>query len=896
MSQQEKTAIQSSLPGFLNPTKLYRPRLTWDLVSRPRLFKILDHGLSQPLILVSAPAGYGKSTLVNAWLEENRLPAAWYSLDKHDNDVFRFAAYFCKAINELFPERMGEVTDLLDAPEKPTLNHLLGVMLRELRLLNQPCILVLDDFHCLVNKEIHSFFMDLLGSHAPTDFHLVLISRHDPPFPLTKLRARNLLTEVRVADLTFTKEEVTGFFQNAKDWSPNQVHVKTLLEKTEGWITGIRLFATTLRNPEELDDKLKTLKLNSRFIAEYLIGEILEDLENDQREFFLKTAISDNFCAGLADALLQPREDDFSHSLIKWIDHVNPFVFSLDDEGKWYRYHHLFLDVLRNQLSKKYTPEEIDALRYRAGVWFEQNGYPEESLQYYLAGGYLEDAVRVFDQVRQQMMNHAQWQWVERLFNLFPEEVRQENGILQLTKAWLNVYYGRVYEMYSMLEILEEKLQALPVSQVQRKNLLAELDALFAYRAYNTFKFNETIQASERCLERLSSENQYPYGIAWIFLIGALQATGKSREAVKMVYKNLDTTLNPIIKTHLLLVLNYVHWMEGDIDSLLLSGRKLAQFGEELGIKEAVVNGRHFIGIGLYQRNRLAEAEPYLRDAHRDRFQTIGAIHIFNAIALAYTLLGLRQAGSSQEVIDEMSDFALEKGIPVLLWYAQGTQAEVEWRTQRFAAAFDWVDRMETPPIHSASNFSHIDFILIKLLIYQGSREGLQRAAQLIERQKVLLQQLHNKRFLAEIHALEAMLKYTLGQTTAATASLKAALQLAQPGGLVRVFVDLGQKMAELLQAYQVSPLEAPFVKKLLGAFQPTAAKEEDVPLTNRELQVLKLMARHYTNKEIGNELFISERTVKKHIQHIFAKLQVDARTSAVKVARSFGILSQEVD
>ncbi len=896
MAQPNNTTSRSAFSGLNQLVKIHRPRLTWDLVSRPRLFKILDRGLSQPLILVSAPAGYGKSTVVNAWLEETGLPAVWYSLDKQDNDVFRFTAYLSQAVQELFPDRMGEVVDLLEAPEKPAVSRLLGVMLQELSLLSQQCLLVLDEFQYLVNEDIHSFFRDLLGNYAPSSLHLVLITRHDPPLPLNKLRAGNLLTEVRVADLTFTQEEATGFFQNAKDWSPNPEHLKTLVEKTEGWITGIRLFATALRRPEEVEEKLNSLEHNSRYIAEYLIEEILVDLEEDQREFFLKTAISDRFCAGLADALLQPKEDDFSHSLIQWISDVNPFVFSLDHEEVWYRYHHLFHDVLRNQLRKKYAPEEIDALYYRAGAWFDKNGYPEESLQYYLAGGFLQDAVCAFDRVRQQMMNQAQWQWVERLFYLFPEEARQENGILLLTKAWLNVYHGRIYEMYAKLECVEEKLKALPVSPAERKNLLAELDALFAYRAYNSFNIKETILVCERCLIHLPAENQYPGGVAWIFLIGALQASGQSRKAIKMVYENLDATLNPIIKTHLLLVLNYMHWMEGDIDSLLLSGRKLAQFGEELGIKEAVVNGRHFIGIGLYQRNRLAEAEPYLRDAHRDRFQTIGAIHIFNAMALAYTLLGLGQSGSSQEVIDEMSDFALEKGIPVLLWYAQGTQAEVEWRTQRFAAAFDWVARMETPPIHSASNFSHIDFILIKLLIYQGSSEGLQRAAQLIERQKELLQQLHNKRFLAEIHALEAMLKSSTGHISEAKASLKVALQLAQPGGLVRLFVDLGPKMAEVLQAYQGSPLEAPFVKKLLGAFQPPAAEEEEVPLTNRELQVLKLMARHYTNKEIGNELFISERTVKKHIQHIFAKLQVDARTSAVKVARSFGILSQGVD
>ncbi len=372
-------------------TKLHRPPVDRNHVHRPHLLERLDKRRRGPLTLVSAPAGYGKSSLISCWLELCDIPSAWLSLVEDDNDLRTFTTYVIAAVETIFPEACRNTQALLNAPDLPRMAALATSLLNELELIEQPFILVLDDYQHIQDESVSELLSELLH-HPPQPMHLVLIGRRDPALPISALRARGLVTEIRTQDLRFTVAETETFFKMALEIQIDPSIAIAVEEKTEGWVTGLRLAALSMRHRGHIDPRLLEPQVGAQYVMEYLFNEVFCHLPPEVSQYLLGTAILDRFCGPLCEAVCVPGVDPLTCELggwnfITWLKRENVFLISLDPENRWFRYHHLFQKLLVNQLKRHRSAEEISTLHAHASAWFAENGLIEESLKHSLAGG-----------------------------------------------------------------------------------------------------------------------------------------------------------------------------------------------------------------------------------------------------------------------------------------------------------------------------------------------------------------------------------------------------------------------------------------------------------------------------------------------------------------------------
>ncbi len=418
-------------------TKLYRPRVTADLVHRPRLKEALNNGLDRPLILICAPAGFGKTTLLSAWLDTCNHPSAWLSLDEHDNDLGVFLAYFVGALQTIFPDALAETQTLLSGPAIPPVTILAGALINELDELGRDFVLVLDDYHAVHEQSIHELLSALL-QHPPKGLHLVITTRQDPRLSLAVLRARSQLTEIRGQDLRFTLPEIATFVVQTLGTALVDDAFAVLAEKTEGWAAGLRMATLTLRHGGDITGHIAGLHAENRYVMDYLTGEVLSHVPSATESFLLRTSILDRLCAPLCGEVIGSENAECQpQACLDWLEQNGVFTQSLDTKGQWYRYHHLFQELLRARLMRQSGADEVAALHLRASQWFARNGFIEEALGHALAGQDTAAAVRLVAQHRHALMNDEQWQRLESWLALFPAETVAEQVELLLTKAWL---------------------------------------------------------------------------------------------------------------------------------------------------------------------------------------------------------------------------------------------------------------------------------------------------------------------------------------------------------------------------------------------------------------------------------------------------------------------------
>jgi LuxR family maltose regulon positive regulatory protein len=387
----------AELPPVLT-TKLHIPPARSNLVSRPRLLELLSRGLENGLILLSAPAGFGKTTLLSEWLGTNPSPAGWLSLDRGDNDPVRFWTYLIAALQTTGQE-LGELAQaLLRTSPPPPMESVITVLINDLVSLGTCAVLVLDDYHAIDSPAIHStlaFFVD----HLPTGVHVVIATRVDPPLPLARLRALGTLLELRADKLRFTFEETTEFLNRRMTLGISASDARSLLARTEGWIVGLQMAALSLRGRSDASAFIQAASGSQRYILDYLVEEVLSVQPDNVQAFLLQTCVLERMCGPLCDALLTEQSRIHSSHLsgqtfIEYLDRANLFVIPLDGERKWYRYHHLFADLLRSTLLQFYGEEQVRGLHARAATWYEENGLPAEAIDHALSAHETERALR----------------------------------------------------------------------------------------------------------------------------------------------------------------------------------------------------------------------------------------------------------------------------------------------------------------------------------------------------------------------------------------------------------------------------------------------------------------------------------------------------------------------
>lgn len=905
----ENVGRLNELPSSHIQTKLNRPCLPVDLVRRPRLTSWLQQRRERPLTLVSAPAGYGKTTLISCWLEAVDFPASWISLDEGDNDAEIFLSYLVAAILKIFPNSMAETQALLLVTPLPPIVTIVNLLVNEIDQIEKDFILVMDDFHFVENKEIHELVNKIL-LHPPRNLHLVIGTRKDPIFPLTILRARGMVTEIRIQDIRFNQDETQQFLNkiidSPMDWD-DVIEADTLVE---GWVTGLRMAALAMRHRIGEDYQQRKISANNQYVTEYLITEILAKQESRISECMKKISILDRFCANLCEAVcFRQRAPDENHSmklqdqgkqLLEWLKDSNLFVVPLDDQNRWFRFHHLFRLILQEELARTHRADEINELHAAAGHWYAKNSNFEEALNHLLQANETTAAINLVSQQRSRMVNADQWSRLYQWLNRFPQQVIENSAELWLLKIWLVYHHGQWFEMPALMEHLATLLDLNP-ELVTDNNLTGEICSLRSLIAYHAGDAEGTISMARQALELLPDDFWSVRILARSYLGVGLLMSGDEQRAYHAFYDAIqeEKVQNNRSKATLLMAACYLHWITADLHGAAQAARQSIAFCPRTGYQSILGYGKYNLGRVHYQHNELVEAEELFASVVAKPYQYYGDCFISSACGLVLTYQAKGRDAKAREVTIETIAFLMETSNTTQLPVALALQADLALRQGQLSAASQWAKSFDQiPPMFSMIGFISPHLTLIKVWLAQNTTASQDKTGRFLKQLVAYLKGINNTRFLIETLALQALLDDALGNQTGAQTSLKKALKLAQPGGFIRLFVDLGPQMAVLLSRMRVDQDLQAYIDQIRSAFVESLGQEPAInheeclkPLTNRELQILELLSMRFTNKEIAARLVIAPGTVKAHTIRIYKKLAVKDRRQAVKRAISLGIL-----
>jgi LuxR family maltose regulon positive regulatory protein len=909
-----RSASVTRASSTLLRTKFYRPSLPSDLVDRPRLIDQLNSDLDRPLTLVTAPAGYGKSVLVSTWLNACELPSAWLSLDETIDDLGVFMAYFVTAIQTVFPSALQRTQALVTAISLPPIGVLAGSLINELDELERDFVMVLEDYHSIHKQEIHDLLTVLLQPPAK-HMHLVLITRKDPPLPQSVLLARHQMAEVRLHDLRFAADEVATFMQNALGSPLPDEAIAALAEKTEGWITSLRLAALAVRHSPDADSRIAELQAleRNRNLTDYLMSEVLSQTPPAIEDFLLKTSILDRMCGLLCEAVLGHDDLDRSgETRLEWLEQNNLFTASLDNERRWYRYHQLFRSFLRNRLEQRYDAGQVALLHARAGAWFARQGLLDEALHHALLGHDTPAAVRLMGEQRHALMDAEQWQLHERTFRMFPAEAVAAYPDLMLMAAWRTRLGGADAAQILNLVDRAESLAAPMADQPEHAvHLRGEIDTLRAIVAYETATDPETVIAlARRALATTPRAWYYVRSSAWLYMALAYQMTGRLDRAYATVSEGEpeDVAEDGAVRARVAASRCFIEWMAGDLRAMPQGVAHILAVGETHHRLESLGWAHYLFGSVAYQRNDLPAAEAHARSVEEIRYLGRPMAYVQSAFIYASICQARGLAGEARQKLDLAFDFLRETRSEGLLPLAHAFQAELAARQGDLGAAGHWAATAGPHvPLTAMAYFYAPQLALPKILLAQDTPASRAQAAEVLSRLHAFVTSIHNTRFTIEVLALQALLHHAHGNNQIALAALEQAVKLAHPGGFLRVFVDLGPVLADLLgrlASKGIAGVARDYVGQILHAFAaepsspqpqpaqpPTAQAGMIEPLTRRELQVLELLAQRMTAQEIAQKLILSDQTVKRHRANIYQKLGVNSRREAVATAVALGVL-----
>ncbi len=888
---------------------------------RDHLLDRLNQSRHRPLALVSAPAGYGKSTLVSCWLDVCDVPSAWVSLDEHDNDLRSFLLYFVSAIQRVFPVACAETRSMLGLDPLPPVSLLAKSLTNELDQIEKAFILVLDDFHFIRDKLIHKLITELLH-HPAASIQLVLITRRDPSLSLIAMRAKGQMIEIRTLDLRFSLEETLAFLKKMTGASVDRAIAAILEEITEGWVTGLRLAALTLRDGKDFERVLTGLPTENRYVMDYVVSEILSHHPPAVQACMMKASVLSRFCAPLCEVVCGPDTDSVGsglngRKLVKLLGNANLFIIPLDEERKWFRFHHLFQALLKNQLKQRLNAEEIAALHKQVSTWFADNGYIEEALSHAHESGDKDAAARLVKQHRQDLMNREQWYQLHRWLRRFSSDVFQRHPDLLVAKAWTCQRQARYSELFNILDGLNATESINNKSSTNDRILWGEVQALKSFQYYAAGQGELSATAAREALNRLPSRYHGTRGLTLLLLSLALQMQGDHGQARQVVVDALhqEAASTAVYKSALLAALCYMSWIAADLNSLKQSAAQLLKHGQKHDMPESIVLGYFFSGIFHYHRNDLDLAERFLVPA----VGTLGTGKMIvptvvtfcqSSYALSLTYLAMGRTREAGQISESIIDYMLETGNADLLELSEVFRADLALRQGKFAEADLWARKAAPEPLLPAYRFFIPQLTLPKLLLARRTAKSLSEADVLLSRMVDYYASIHSTRVLIDILILQAMVRVAQGDPSQALEKLAEALALAEPGGLIRPFLDQGPDMANLLGCVVEQNPNQRYARQILVAFgsdkaEPFGRRSDDrsrsrssfseapliEPLTTREIEVLQMLAKGVSNKTIAQRLFISTETVKRHLSTIYRKLEVKNRQQALISAKSIGIL-----
>jgi LuxR family transcriptional regulator, maltose regulon positive regulatory protein len=898
----EKETTQISLEQSKNllRTKFYVPVVRSNQISRPRLIDLLNKGADKTLILISAPAGYGKSTLVSRWLKETGIPSAWLSLDAGDNDPIRFLQYLLTAFQPIAQGIGGNLLEMLQpAQHENVINNLTN----ELASTSDPFVLVLDDFH-LINSEAVINIVIYLLEHLPQHVHLVLITRIDPPLPLSRLRVRNQLVDIRGDQLRFTRDEITAFLNDTMMLKLSTDDVSAIETRTEGWIAGLQLAALSMQSSKDIHGFVSAFTGSHHYIMDYLVEEVLRLQPKNVSDFLMQTSILDHICGPLSESVVDTVTEGLldGQAILESLERMNLFVIPLDDERHWYRYHHLFADVLKKRLEQHY-PNSISKLHLRASQWFEQNGLIPEAIRHSLTAGDQDRVIQLIEQNAPFLLIGGELanlrNWIKAV-----ESKSKTHPWIFIIKAWLFILTGQPALAEEMLQGAEKLISSLK-ADTQIKVMQGAIATGRSYRSFMNGDTNQTATFARQAVEYLPDVDIVSRSIRSIstallgeasLMNGELEEAKQACTEAKKIGQAAGDVPSVIIINcalgRIFIEQGHLHQAaEIYAETLQIAtrpdGKKLVSAGEAYAESNQIFYEWNNLETALEQVHYCLEL---CRQWGQETFYAKGLVMLARLEQVhGNAETAIKNMNMAERLVKEHR-FALKytmwvKNALVRFWIEQGNLEKASDIVQESGiTADDEIPYLREPEFMA----------LLRLILAQGNYDAA------LDLSKRLLQKAEaGKRIgrVIEILVLQALIFQGRKDTEQAMAAMKKALSLAKQERYIRTFIDEGEPMVRLLHLARSRQIETEYVTDLLSLVEKTtgtttlAPKLVSEPLTMREVEVMKLIEAGCSNQEIAEKLFISFTTVKRHISNIYTKLDVKSRTQAIAIGKELKLL-----
>jgi len=893
-------------------TKFCGPRVTADIVARDRLLTLMDSSLECPLTMVSAPAGYGKSVLVSQWLQRQKHPAVWLSLDQADSDLQQFLAYLIAAIHNEFPDACNATKQLISAPDCPPIPVIVNHLLNDLIAITDQCSIVLDDYHHLDQSSLVHEFIEQSLEHPLPNIHLIMITRRDPSLPLTRFRALNLMLEIRMQDLKFTRSEISELFCSNLDYAVNDASVAHLQGVLEGWAVGLRLVLLSLRNNKNPDEFLLSLRGGIPQMQEYLVNEVLSVLSDDMRECILKSSILNRFCDDLIEFVCSSERPAEGHEQISGHDFThelqtrNLFTINLDPQNQWFRYHHLFQELLQNELGKILPAEDIASVHMRACIWFETHDFIEEAIFHALKAGDAVFAARIIERHCYSELEKDRWMVVERWLAMLPEEVSGQRITLVIVKTLIAAAHQRIDQVVSF----SEEAQALLDDGQGSRGQEGELELIKGQINFWGGAFEESIRCLESAKSKIESHKHILIAETDLHLAIVRYMNGQGDLAIQILNDQIRD-FGGIQLARRVGALSFIHVLSGDLHSVRNEAWRMRNMGVQMRTP--------LVDAWSYYFDACADLMNMRLDSALKNFQTIlRRLHVLDRRAVIDAYVGkalVQQLSGKPEnantTLENLAAFVNETDDPLNQVLMKSCQARIELLRGNREAAIRWADSYyESPGVFDLFVWLGCPAMTrVRAYISMGSPASLEKAQQGVDEIRIVSESCQLINQLIEVTVLESLIRDKQGNSDQAMQVLENAIALAEPAGWLRPFIEAGPEMNDLLERYCRLNQDCEFACHLLELFQSfnkenphnpeTETTSPEVPggvfaeeLTNREIDILELLAQRMQNKEIANKLFISVHTVKDHLKHIYQKLGTVNRREAVTVAIKRKIIS----
>lgn len=892
-------------------TKLHIPSAGNNIVHRSGLYEKLNTGLSRKLILISAPAGFGKTTLLSDWINQQNIPTAWISIDKADNDPAEFLNYLISAIQAIHKEFGENALRLLNSPNKPSDESILNLLINEILSITQNFLLVLDDFHLVENSEILKLVTYLL-EHIPANIHLVILTRSDPALSVSRLRSQHQLVELRSSDLSFSANDISILFNKKLKLGLSIDDVYSLQTKTEGWIAGLQLTALSMQGREDLTQFIQDLKGDNRYIMDYLMEEVLRIQSDDIKEFLLQTSVLEQMSAPLCNVVLN-RND--SQLILESLEKNNMFLIPLDDERKWYRYHHLFADLLKQRLHLR-DKETVTELHHKACIWFERQNMFDFAIEHALAIQNHEKSIQLIGAVVEEMWENGQHAAILKYGNLLPEELIKKNPGFCLYYSWILIITGQIQKAEPFLKSAEDIVKkeisdknSASEDVQHNKKLLGKIAVASAYLNSIAANLEKTFHYGKTAMENLSDNDPLWFSWGW-YSIGIAETLSEHFNESIAAYENAlaygKKSGNIYLISTIAISLAYLETRMGLYTSAYKKCSDLITFMKESGYSQIADSEPSY--AALYSCMAGIEC---MRLDFDDAYENIKIAYNLSrndsnnsykvTVLLVYTLIltGRADYAGILKLINEIEEIIRQNKIApgaMAIYVAMKGGMLIEQQELEKAGEFFSENGLSTN-----NKISYLDdrgyFSFVLLLITQFK---FIEAEKILSELQTMAKSANRIETLIDVKIFYAILNKEKGNKEKAVANLIEAFEFALDDQILMSFImyypRINDLLREIFKMQETSGTTIP--KQLTGKLKLAIEKREKLAkinsesgLSDRELDTLKLIAENLSNQEIAGKLFISLNTAKTHVRNILQKLEVENRSQAVNKAKEQGII-----